>query len=222
MSPLLLKIHVKESDSAYPALLASWTELCASCAGEIIPDHAECPVHIGHRRGQTSYAVDAEYLCLKLDSPAASVKWTFAKICTRTNFDIFGHTGTVLPKTCQNVANMLAWMCGAADAENPCLECSGLRGLKMSKPSKQIIVYGASWCPDARRARRVFDEHRVDYRWIDIDEDSSARDFVKKTNDGQIIIPVIVFPDESILVEPSNHELAEKMEVLSGGELSQA
>lgn len=82
----------------------------------------------------------------------------------------------------------------------------------MSQLAVRIVVYGASWCPDALRARRFFDERGVGYRWIDIDEDSEARDFVSKTNSGQVIIPVIVFPDESILVEPSNDEIAEKME----------
>jgi glutaredoxin-like protein len=86
----------------------------------------------------------------------------------------------------------------------------------MSAPSERIVVYGASWCPDARRARRFFDEQGMEYAWIDIDEDNQARDFVKKTNGGKIIIPVIVFPDQSTLVEPSNYELAKKMEALLG------
>jgi glutaredoxin-like protein len=86
----------------------------------------------------------------------------------------------------------------------------------MSEPPERIVVYGASWCPDVRRARRVFDEQRVEYTWIDIDEDNEALDFVRKTNGGQVIIPVIVFPDESILVEPSNYELAKKLEGLFG------
>jgi len=70
--------------------------------------------------------------------------------------------------------------------------------------------------PCARRARRIFDEQGVEYTWIDIDEDNDAHDFVKKANKGQVIIPVIVFPDESILVEPTNYELATKMEALLG------
>jgi glutaredoxin-like protein len=86
----------------------------------------------------------------------------------------------------------------------------------MSAPSERIVIYGASWCPDARRARRFFDEQGVEYAWIDIDEDNQASDFVKKTKGGQIIIPVIVFPDQSTLVEPSNYELAKKMEALLG------
>jgi glutaredoxin len=86
----------------------------------------------------------------------------------------------------------------------------------MSEPPERIVVYGASWCPDARRARRFFAEQRVEYTWIDIEEDNEAFDFVRKTNGGQVIIPVIVFPDESILVEPSNYELAKKLEGLLG------
>jgi len=86
----------------------------------------------------------------------------------------------------------------------------------MNQPAVRIVVYGASWCPDARRARRFFDENQMEYTWIDIDEDSDARDFVRKTNNGQVVIPVIVFPDESILVEPSNYELAKKMESVLG------
>jgi glutaredoxin-like protein len=84
----------------------------------------------------------------------------------------------------------------------------------MRSPHERIVVYGASWCPDARRARRFLNEHGVAYAWIDIDEDNEASKFVRETNGGQIVIPVIVFPDQSILVEPSNYELAKKLERL--------
>jgi mycoredoxin len=92
----------------------------------------------------------------------------------------------------------------------------------MTVPSDVIVVYGASWCPDARRARRFFDDQGVDYKWIDIDEDGEASNFVRETNGGQIVIPVIVFPDKSILVEPSNYELAKKVEALFGESDSQS
>jgi glutaredoxin len=87
----------------------------------------------------------------------------------------------------------------------------------MSEPIERIVVYGASWCPDARRARRFFDNHGVEYTWIDIDEDNEALDFVRKTNGGKLVIPVIVFPDKSILIEPANCELARKVEAIFGG-----
>ncbi len=87
---------------------------------------------------------------------------------------------------------------------------------EMTAHFERIVVYGASWCPDARRARRFFDDQGVDYTWIDIDEDSESSKFVRETNGAQIVIPVIVFPDQSVLVEPSNYELTKKMEELLG------
>lgn len=74
-----------------------------------------------------------------------------------------------------------------------------------------IIVYSTVWCPDCRRAKKFFGEQRVPYINIDIEQDPEAMAFVEKVNNGRRIIPTIVFPDGSILVEPSNAELAAKL-----------
>lgn len=77
--------------------------------------------------------------------------------------------------------------------------------------NNQIIVYSAVWCPDCKRAKKFFGEQRVPYVNIDIEQDAGAMAFVEKINDGKRIIPTIVFPDGSILVEPSNAGLAAKL-----------
>src|SRR3989304_6298942 len=69
-----------------------------------------------------------------------------------------------------------------------------------------ITVYGAPWCPDCRRSKAFLGEHRVAYEWIDIDHDPEAEARVLELNDGKRIIPTIVFPDGSLLVEPSDAE----------------
>jgi mycoredoxin len=74
-----------------------------------------------------------------------------------------------------------------------------------------IVCYGTDWCPDCHRARRFFDEHRIPYRWVNIDRDPQAETYVKKANNGYRSVPTIVWPDGSILVEPSKVELARKM-----------
>ena len=78
-------------------------------------------------------------------------------------------------------------------------------------PQPTIQMYGAPWCPDCKRAKQFLNEQRVPYQWHDIDQDPEARDYVRRVNDGKQIIPTIVFPDGSILVEPTNAELAEKL-----------
>jgi thioredoxin reductase (NADPH) len=79
------------------------------------------------------------------------------------------------------------------------------------KKNSEIVMYGATWCPDCRRAKQFFGEHRVKYTYIDIDENPDAIPTIEAINDGLRSIPTIVFPDGSTLVEPSNAELAEKM-----------
>ena len=74
-----------------------------------------------------------------------------------------------------------------------------------------ITVYGAPWCPDCRRSKQFLGEQRIPYIWVDIDEDEEGRKQVQAVNDGKQIIPTIVFQDGSILVEPSNAELAAKL-----------
>jgi glutaredoxin-like protein len=81
----------------------------------------------------------------------------------------------------------------------------------MTENTNRIVIYGASWCPDARRSRAFLDENGITYTWVDIDKDAEAKAFVKETNNGQVVVPTIFFPDESILVEPSNSELAAKV-----------
>lgn len=76
---------------------------------------------------------------------------------------------------------------------------------------KKIQVFGTRWCGDCRRALRILDERQVDYEWNDIDQNKQAEAFVKETNRGNRSVPTIIFPDDSILVEPSNQELTEKL-----------
>ena len=76
-----------------------------------------------------------------------------------------------------------------------------------------IKVYGTTWCGDCTRAKLFMDENDVSYDWTDVDEETQYQDYIKELNNGQMRVPTIIFPDGSILVEPSNKELAEKIPV---------
>ncbi len=75
---------------------------------------------------------------------------------------------------------------------------------------KKIKMYATTWCGDCRMAKRWFDSHSIPYEYINIEEDEEAARFVSKVNNGYQSVPTIVFPDGSILVEPSPRELARK------------
>lgn len=76
---------------------------------------------------------------------------------------------------------------------------------------KEITVYSTVWCPDCKRAKKFFGEHRVQYVNVDIEENPQGVEFVERINKGSRIIPTIIFPDGEILVEPSNAQLAAKL-----------
>lgn len=81
----------------------------------------------------------------------------------------------------------------------------------MSETQGKIIMYGTTWCYESKRARAVLDQNNIPYTWIDIDQDLEARKYVEKVNRGFRSVPTIVFPDGSILVEPSSMELSRKL-----------
>ena len=84
--------------------------------------------------------------------------------------------------------------------------------------NETIKLYGAHWCPDCRRSKLFLGEQQIAYDWIDIEKDEEARRYVEQINNGKRIIPTIVFPDGSILVEPSNAELAQKLGLRTAAE----
>ena len=81
--------------------------------------------------------------------------------------------------------------------------------------SQNILVYGADWCNDCVRAKRLLERYEIPFSWIDVDNDREAQGYVKQVNNGTRIIPNILFPDGSILVEPADSELASLLAIRS-------
>jgi mycoredoxin len=81
----------------------------------------------------------------------------------------------------------------------------------MSEDTKKVLFYGTSWCYSSRKARTIFDQNQIPYEWIDIDYDEEARKYVESVNRGFRSVPTILFPDGTLLVEPTNDELCKKL-----------
>ena len=76
-----------------------------------------------------------------------------------------------------------------------------------------IEVYGTPWCPDCTRSKKFLTDKNVPFEWFDVDEDEEKRKYVVEVKGGKQSVPTILFPDGSVLVEPSNRQLAEKLGV---------
>ena len=79
----------------------------------------------------------------------------------------------------------------------------------MMADNNEIIMYGTGWCIDTRRARLYFRKQKVEYTYIDLDDNPEFDEKVREVNNGNRSVPTIFFPNGSILVEPSNKELKE-------------
>jgi glutaredoxin len=79
--------------------------------------------------------------------------------------------------------------------------------------SERITMYGAEWCSDCRRSKKLLDELGVDYRYVDLEVEVAAADEARAIG-GRSSIPLIVFPDGSHFVEPTDVDLREKVEAL--------
>jgi len=81
----------------------------------------------------------------------------------------------------------------------------------MSQKDVRIVVYGTTWCPDCVRAKMFLDQQGIPYTWVNIEEDEAATQVILEKNGGRRVVPTIIFADGSVLVEPSNRELAQKL-----------
>ena len=77
-----------------------------------------------------------------------------------------------------------------------------------------ITMYGADWCGDCRRSKRLFEELDVQVNHIDVEVDKSAAAKVVEINGGAQSSPVIVFSDGTHLTEPSDNDLEAKLTAL--------
>ena len=75
------------------------------------------------------------------------------------------------------------------------------------------VMYGTAWCGDCKRAKSFLKNYNISYRYVDVDVNKAAFEEMKRVNGGRGNVPTIVFEDGSVLVEPSNKELATKLEL---------
>ncbi|GAA1731798.1 glutaredoxin family protein [Microcella frigidaquae] len=73
-----------------------------------------------------------------------------------------------------------------------------------------ITMYGADWCRDCRRTEALLTDLGVEWTKIDVEASAEAAAQAQAIS-GRTNIPVVVFPDGSHLVEPSDDAVREKL-----------
>jgi len=79
---------------------------------------------------------------------------------------------------------------------------------------RKIWIFGELWCPDTVRVMRLLESLKIDYEWVDSGKDEKAREFIIKLV-GKYKIPVVFFEDGTYLVEPTNNQVMEKLNIIA-------
>ena len=73
-----------------------------------------------------------------------------------------------------------------------------------------IRILGSEWSPQSYQAKEFLSRNHVPYEWVDIDRDAPARTLAESLAGNLTSLPVVIFPDGSHVVAPSQTELASK------------
>jgi thioredoxin reductase (NADPH) len=78
-------------------------------------------------------------------------------------------------------------------------------------PFEGVRIAGSRWSPESYAVRDFLSRNQIPYEWIDIDQDAPTHALVVSIAGDVSRLPVVLFPDGSHLVTPTNLELAEKV-----------
>ncbi len=76
----------------------------------------------------------------------------------------------------------------------------------MKNSNERVMVYGADWCGVTRSTRRHLEEIDVAYKYIDVEQDPAASQWVKDQNNGTELKPTLDIEGE-ILSAPRDYML---------------
>lgn len=79
-------------------------------------------------------------------------------------------------------------------------------------PFQGIRVIGNRWSPQSHQVKDFLARNQIPYQWLDIELEQEAQDLVSYAeSDARQQLPLVLFPDGSQLIQPSNLQVAEKI-----------
>ena len=86
-------------------------------------------------------------------------------------------------------------------------------------PYDGIRLLGARWSAQSYSVKEFLSRNLIPYQWIDVDADESMKEQVLSITGDINKLPVVLFPDGSQMVTPSNNEIAEKVGLQTSAKL---
>lgn len=80
---------------------------------------------------------------------------------------------------------------------------------------RDFTMFTTSWCPFCQRLKKLLDESETPYTEIDVEADSDAAAFVESVNDGNRVVPTLLFSDGSTETNPGASKVRAKLDDLA-------
>jgi len=76
-------------------------------------------------------------------------------------------------------------------------------------------MYTTQWCAFCKRLKSQLARDGITMTEVDIEHDPAAADYVMSVNGGNQTVPTLVFPDGSVMVNPSAAQVQKRMAELA-------
>ena len=84
--------------------------------------------------------------------------------------------------------------------------------------SGQLTMYTTQWCGFCRNLKNQLARVGIEMAEVDIERDPAAADFVMSVNGGNQTVPTVVFPDGSVMTNPSANQVRARLDDLTAGQ----
>ena len=76
----------------------------------------------------------------------------------------------------------------------------------------RVILMGADWCPDCRRAKSFLQDNGIHFQYIDVEVHAWANGKIEEINNGKRVIPTVLI-DGQVHINPDNPRLSELLKI---------
>ncbi|WP_116951231.1 mycoredoxin [Jiangella endophytica] len=79
----------------------------------------------------------------------------------------------------------------------------------------QFTMYSTTWCGYCRRLKSTLNREGIVFDEVDIEVDPTSADLVMSLNNGNAVVPTLVFSDGSALTNPSPAQVKERLAAIA-------
>ena len=84
--------------------------------------------------------------------------------------------------------------------------------------SGQLTMYTTPWCGFCRNLKRQLARDGIEIDEIDIERDQAAAEYVMSVNGGNQTVPTVVFPDGSVMTNPSANQVRARLDAFTAAQ----